>query len=53
MTEFEDAEFWKYITTDEDGNLTGLRKDAAESVRAEYEAFLEEQRYAEEHNMKI
>ena len=53
MTEFKDAEFWKYITTDEEGTFTGLREDAPERVNAEYEAFMEEQRYAKEHNMKI
>lgn len=53
MTEFEDAEFWEYATFDEKGFLNGLREDAPERVRAEYEAFMEEQQYAKEHNMKI
>ena len=53
MTDFEDAEFWEYITTDENGNMNGVRDDMPESARADYEAFLEEQRYARQHNMKI
>ena len=54
MTEYEDAEFWKYIVTDkETGNMIGVRDDMPESTRADYEAFLEEQRYAKEHGMKI
>lgn len=54
MTEYEDAEFWKYIITDgDDGDMIGTRDDMPESARADYEAFLEEQRYAKEHNMKI
>lgn len=52
-SEFEDAEFWKYITTDDRGNMNGVRDDMPEGARADYEAFLEEQRYAKEHNMKI
>jgi len=53
MTEFGDADFWKYIITDETGTMTGVREDMPESARAEYEAFLEEQEYARSHNMKI
>jgi len=53
MTEYEDAEFWDYITTDEMGNRTGVRDDMPESARADYEAFLEEQEFARIHNMKI
>lgn len=53
MTAYENAEFWKYIVTDEDGDMIGVRDDMPESARADYEAFLEEQRYAKEHNMKI
>lgn len=54
MTEFEDAEFWKYIITDgDDGDMIGVSDNMPESARADYEAFLEEQRYAKEHNMKI
>ena len=53
MTAFEEAGFWDYITTDSRGVMTGVRDDMPECLRADYEAFLEEQRYAKEHNMKI
>lgn len=53
MTEFENAEFWDYIITDEMGTMTGVSDDMPESARADYEAFLEEQEYAKKHNMKI
>lgn len=53
MTAFEDAEFWDYITVDENGNMTGVQDNMPQSARPDYEAFLEEQRFAEEHNMKI
>ena len=54
MTAFEDAEFWKYIVWDGDsGDIIGVRDDMPDSARTDYEAFLEEQKYAKEHNMKI
>lgn len=53
MTEFEDAEFWDYIITDSEGNMTGVRDDMPERARADYEAFLEEQEDARKHYMKI
>lgn len=53
MTEYDGAEFWKYIITNDDGIMTGVREDMPESARADYEAFLEEQQYARAHNMKI
>ncbi len=54
MTEYEDAEFWNYIVVDKKtGNMIGVRDDMPESARADYEGFLEEQRYAKEHGMKI
>ncbi len=54
MTAYDEAEFWKYIIVDgDDGNMIGVRDDMPESARADYEAFLEEQRYAKEHYMKI
>ncbi len=53
MTEFKNAEFWDYVVTDERGTMTGVRDDMPESARPDYEAFLEEQRYADKHNMKI
>lgn len=53
MTEYDKAEFWKYIVTNEEGIMVGVREDMPESARADYEAFLEEQRYAREHYMKI
>ena len=53
MTAFEDAEFWEYITVDENGNMIGVQENMPESAWKDYEAFLEEQRYADEHNMKI
>lgn len=53
MTAFEEAEFWNYIITDERGNMIGVQADMPESARADYEAFLEEQQSAKEHNMKI
>lgn len=53
MTAFEDAEFWDYIVTDDRGIMIGVRDDMPESARADYGAFLEEQRYAEEHYMKV
>lgn len=53
MTAYENAEFWRYIVTDEDGDMIGVRGDMPERARADYEAFLEEQRYAKEHNVKI
>lgn len=53
MTEYGNAEFWKYIVTDKEGIMIGIREDMPESTRADYEAFLEEQRYAREHHMKI
>lgn len=52
MTEFEDAEFWDYIVTDERGIMIGVRDDMLESARGDYEDFLEEQRYAEDLNDK-
>ena len=53
MTEYRNAEFWNYIVVDERGVMTGVRDDMPECYRADYEAFLEEQQYAKEHNMKI
>ena len=53
MTEFEDAEFWDYILTDAKGNMMGVREDMPESARADYEAFLEEQRIAKKLNIKV
>ena len=53
MTEFVDSEFWNYIITDSKGNMIGVRNDIPERARLEYEAFLEEQRFAKEHNMKV
>ena len=53
MTAYEDAEFWDYIVVNERGTMIGVSDDMPESARADYEAFLEEQRYAKEHNMKI
>ena len=52
-SEFEDAEFWDYVITDKRGIIIGVRDDMPVSARADYEAFLEEQKYAKEHNMKI
>ena len=53
MTAYRDAEFWKYVITDDEGTMIGVRDDMPESAWPDYEAFLEEQRYAEEHHMKI
>ncbi len=53
MTAYGNAEFWEYIITDEDGNMIGVRDDLPESAKADYEAFLEEQKYARDHFMKI
>lgn len=53
MTSYENAEFWKYVITDEEGTMIGVSAEMPESARLDYEAFLEEQRYAEENYMKI
>lgn len=53
MTEYEDAEFWNYVVTDDDGDMIGVSDDMPESARPDYEAFLEEQEYARKHKMKI
>ena len=43
----------KYVITDDEGTMIGVRDDMPESAWPDYEAFLEEQRYAEGHHMKI
>lgn len=53
MTEFEDAEFWDYIITDENGNMAGVQDDMPQSAWPDYEGFLEEQRLAKRQNIKI
>lgn len=53
MTEYEDSEFWEYIITDDEGTMIGIRNDAPKRVMKDYREFLEEQVYAEKHNMKI
>lgn len=53
MTSYRDAEFWKYIVTDEIGDMIGVSEDMPESAWPDYEAFLEEQEYAKKHRIKI
>lgn len=34
--------FWDYITTDDEGELNGIREDAPEDAKKAYEEYLEE-----------
>lgn len=36
----EKPRFWDYITTDDDGFMNGIRSDAPEDIKKEYDDFI-------------
>lgn len=45
--------FWDYITTDDDGELNGIREDAPEDAKKAYEEYLEEKNKLIKDGIKI
>ena len=48
-----EREFFKYATYDDDGFMNGIREDAPESVKSDYEAFLREEEEAKRKGIKL
>lgn len=44
--------FWDYITTDDEGELNGIREDAPEDAKKAYEKYLEEKNKLKKEGIK-
>lgn len=45
--------FWKYLIFDDEGEMSGIKEDAPEDAKKEYEAFIEAERDLKEQGIKL
>lgn len=50
---FHSEEFWKWITTDEEGILNGVKEDAPQHIKDEYAKYVEAKKKAKEKGYKL
>ena len=49
----EEMDFFKYATYDSDGLMNGIREDAPDYIKDEYEAYLKEMEEAKRKGIKM
>lgn len=45
--------FWKYLIFDDEGEMAGIKEDAPEDAKKEYEAFIDAERDLKEQGIKL
>ena len=45
--------FWKYLIFDDEGEMAGIKEDAPEDDKKEYEAFIKAERDLKEQGIKL
>jgi len=45
--------FWDYITTDNEGEMNGIREDIPKAIKKEYEEYLKELDQAKKKGLKL